>query len=370
MQKGIVIVILFMFIFIYGSYAAGDNVKCQDFVLEVGDSVSVGSFASPQIVSTKSEPIVTLVSINESNKESEFAVFGESQHRWVRVDTTTTLVNNVGIRLDYQGKDYARTQICVNVNDLSINNLINEQSKIIYGIPSTPGWCTDYGNGTVSGIDGSSGGWDLSSILNGTLITNSIWIPEKKVIMTNHCINEGGNLVPVIYYCQESYTEGNTYENSTTIISRRVANITYSGGISGAVDNNAEDNGYRCLEDGSVQVLNPPSPIPQSPITIQTAQVDPNTNLVKSQSTIQVVPTTQQQCNGCLQDDLCLPYGIRQKGNYCSIDGTFKPQLDLDSKCDNNYECKSNECSNAKCISTAGLVQKLLDWFSKLFGFK
>ena len=73
-------------------------------------------------------------------------------------------------------------------------------------------------------------------------------------------------------------------------------------------------------------------------------------------------------CNGCLMDNKCLPYGTRLKGTYCNINNELSPQQELDGACDNSYECKSNECSNNQCISTAGLLQKLLDFLSRLFG--
>jgi len=81
-----------------------------------------------------------------------------------------------------------------------------------------------------------------------------------------------------------------------------------------------------------------------------------------------VIITPEQICNGCKVDDICIPFGTRQKGQYCDIDKTFKPQVALNEACENSYECKSNECSDGKCISTAGLLQRLLDFLSRIFG--
>ena len=73
-------------------------------------------------------------------------------------------------------------------------------------------------------------------------------------------------------------------------------------------------------------------------------------------------------CNGCLINNKCLPYGTRLEGQYCNIESQLQIQKELSGACDNSYECKSNECSNNECISTAGLLQKLLDFLSKIFG--
>jgi len=73
-------------------------------------------------------------------------------------------------------------------------------------------------------------------------------------------------------------------------------------------------------------------------------------------------------CNGCLVDSKCLPYGNRLEGQYCDISGNFVQQKELKGSCENNYECRSNECADGECINTAGLLQKLLDFLSKIFG--
>jgi hypothetical protein len=85
-----------------------------------------------------------------------------------------------------------------------------------------------------------------------------------------------------------------------------------------------------------------------------------------------------EDCNGCLSDTTCLPYGIRivksEKPMFCDIDMRLKQQKDNDDQCQNNYECLSNYCSNGKCIDLEGelrktknLLEKILDWLDKLF---
>ncbi len=71
---------------------------------------------------------------------------------------------------------------------------------------------------------------------------------------------------------------------------------------------------------------------------------------------------------GCIIDGgKCVPFGTRVAANYCALDGKMKAQAVSDVTCGNNYECSSNVCAGGKCVD-AGLMQKILDWFKKLFG--
>ena len=75
-------------------------------------------------------------------------------------------------------------------------------------------------------------------------------------------------------------------------------------------------------------------------------------------------------CNGCESGSKCYPYGFRINGNFCSDkDNKFITQLESDDSCQNSFECGSNLCVNNQCVS-GSLWQKILDWFSKLFGGK
>lgn len=74
------------------------------------------------------------------------------------------------------------------------------------------------------------------------------------------------------------------------------------------------------------------------------------------------------ECNfGCFYQDKCLPYSLRINGLYCSINNDMKSQLTADEVCDNNFECSTNVCVDGKCVSS-GFIQKMMEWFSKLFG--
>ncbi|MDO8516698.1 MAG: hypothetical protein Q7S33_01100 [Nanoarchaeota archaeon] len=70
---------------------------------------------------------------------------------------------------------------------------------------------------------------------------------------------------------------------------------------------------------------------------------------------------------GCFYQDKCLPYGLRINNLYCSINNDMTSQLEANEVCDNNFECSTNVCIDKKCVSS-GLIQKMMDWFSKLFG--
>jgi hypothetical protein len=76
---------------------------------------------------------------------------------------------------------------------------------------------------------------------------------------------------------------------------------------------------------------------------------------------------TTISCNGCLSDDKCYPIGYRKEGNFCSADGNFVVQQQPDLSCENNFECGSNVCISNKCVSP-GLIENILNWFSRLFG--
>jgi hypothetical protein len=72
-------------------------------------------------------------------------------------------------------------------------------------------------------------------------------------------------------------------------------------------------------------------------------------------------------CDGCSLDNKCYPYGYRKDNNFCKDNRTFIAQLNSNEKCDNNFECSSNVCVSGKCVDQ-GLLQKIMNWFKKLFG--
>ncbi len=71
--------------------------------------------------------------------------------------------------------------------------------------------------------------------------------------------------------------------------------------------------------------------------------------------------------DSCPLDGKCYPFGYRKGGNFCFDEGIFVPQLGDDQPCENNFECSTNVCVDGKCVSS-GLIQKIINWFTKLFG--
>jgi hypothetical protein len=73
-------------------------------------------------------------------------------------------------------------------------------------------------------------------------------------------------------------------------------------------------------------------------------------------------------CSGCIMDKNCYSFGFRKSGKFCSDSNSqFIEQKQADSSCENNFECSSNVCVSSQCVSE-GLLQKILNWFKRLFG--
>jgi hypothetical protein len=63
----------------------------------------------------------------------------------------------------------------------------------------------------------------------------------------------------------------------------------------------------------------------------------------------------------------CFFVGVRYEGNYCSPDLKIQAQKVSGEYCENNFECTSNVCISGKCIDE-GFIQRILNWFKRLFG--
>ena len=71
-------------------------------------------------------------------------------------------------------------------------------------------------------------------------------------------------------------------------------------------------------------------------------------------------------CKGCLLNKTCYPLGYRINKKFCANDYNLTPQLEENSKCENNFECQSNVCISDECIST-GFIRKIINWFKNFF---
>lgn len=73
------------------------------------------------------------------------------------------------------------------------------------------------------------------------------------------------------------------------------------------------------------------------------------------------------ECDGCFEENKCLPYGTRTSNQFCDIKGTMQDLKDEQIECRNSYECKSNLCVDNECIEP-GIFTRIIQWFRKLFG--
>ena len=80
-----------------------------------------------------------------------------------------------------------------------------------------------------------------------------------------------------------------------------------------------------------------------------------------------------------MKENACLPFGTRfvedEMQYYCDISKSFAEQKEKDQLCQNNYECKTNQCSDGVCSSireeleeTRGLLERILRWLERIFG--
>lgn len=72
-------------------------------------------------------------------------------------------------------------------------------------------------------------------------------------------------------------------------------------------------------------------------------------------------------CSGCQLESKCFPFGYRKEGKFCSENEDFMSQLEANSICENNFECKTNSCLDNQCTEP-GFWQKIFKWLSRLFG--
>lgn len=91
----------------------------------------------------------------------------------------------------------------------------------------------------------------------------------------------------------------------------------------------------------------------------------------------QNLPVEQKCSSGCFSasNNRCVSIGFRLKENdasmYCDIDGMLKQQKSDGSQASNSYECLGNFQSDGKCVSVSenlNILQRILKWFSKIFG--
>jgi hypothetical protein len=131
--------------------------------------------------------------------------------------------------------------------------------------------------------------------------------------------------------------------------------------------------------DGVVQISAPSEPSP----AVQQKNLTFNQNESNGSASAQpsgtgaLPPSVAPTCSGCMLDGACVPVGYRAVlvgAVFCSPNGDLVPQVADASMCQNNFECASNQCLNAVCVSvekdvkeTNSLLQQLFTWFKELF---
>ena len=85
---------------------------------------------------------------------------------------------------------------------------------------------------------------------------------------------------------------------------------------------------------------------------------------------------TQLICNGCLVSNRCIPIGFRtriaqvdlsSKSFYCEVSKQLIQQKIDALDCDNNYECKSNVCSENKCVNLGQQLVKTRSLLAEIY---
>ncbi|MCD6477937.1 MAG: discoidin domain-containing protein [Candidatus Aenigmarchaeota archaeon] len=235
-------------------------------------------------------------------------------------------------------KDCCCCYLTSHVHDLG--KVFNEGSEI--EIEYEPGWAQ--GCTSPMFVYYSEDGKEWNLFYNAT-VTQETWHPKtiyKKTLAVP------GDFRYIKIYIPNCY---NDYSSARVI-------TTVGGGEGAEEEETTEEQPSQATE--VVVKIQPKPPIPSTTTTTLGAE---------------------KICNGCWYKDKCLQYGTRVVENsipsYCDLDGAFKVQKENGEKCLNNYECKSNFCSDGECYNikgelkeTRGLLESIMDFLSKLFGFK
>ncbi|MFH1636790.1 MAG: putative metal-binding motif-containing protein [Candidatus Woesearchaeota archaeon] len=77
--------------------------------------------------------------------------------------------------------------------------------------------------------------------------------------------------------------------------------------------------------------------------------------------------TPDTSCNGCTHQGSCVFFGFREQNNYCDVNKKFSPQKNDSTVCSNNYECKSNVCSEGMCVNLQEEIAKSVSLLKKIW---
>jgi hypothetical protein len=131
------------------------------------------------------------------------------------------------------------------------------------------------------------------------------------------------------------------------------------------------------LAPNACNIIEEPAPIENN----QTIILPTPAPSVPAEPAMPSVPAQEYCADGCkINNSGCLPIGTRITENgqslFCSINKKLILQSIENSPCQNNYECKSNFCSNNLCIDInkqlkkqQSLLEKIWEWIINLFAW-
>ena len=231
-------------------------------------------------------------------------------------------------------------------DDTCVSNKVLAEQSCVSGQQKTtmfncPGNCINGACVKIQTCSDSDGGNNIFE--KGNLVANIISSSTgelERVESTDSCVGSGGvEMTNVIEtYCIDDGMGGQNFNS----VSARCLN----GCVDGA-----------CIK---IEPTEKTGPIILPTLPEETNQDSGNlTNLAEEDKTA--------FCSGCLLGNKCYPFGYRKEENYCSDDNKFIVQLETDNSCDNSFQCSSNVCVSGKCVSPS-LLEKIFDWFKRLFG--
>lgn len=71
-------------------------------------------------------------------------------------------------------------------------------------------------------------------------------------------------------------------------------------------------------------------------------------------------------CVGCKFSGNCLPYGWRDKSQYCAVSGFFRNQRKPESECTWNYQCEGGKCTKGAC-GDIGFIKRFFQYLERIF---
>ncbi len=230
---------------------------------------------------------------------------------------------------------------------------VDYERKIIYDADSLESGINADGVDAVSEyfsgfVDGESATYHFEGDLNDHIVTiivefdHKLSFKEFNLVVGN--LDDGDNIAEIGYSDLEKIgLEGTVL---TYLESEQYANYWYTNNNKFVAFVNIKEDSIDENDDSFIDFLG--------------AYLD------KYPSTLEVVKGSSCE-NGCSLDGECYPYNNRVDGNYCVVGGVWTAQLQDKAACDNNFECSSNVCVSNQCVE-GNLIQKILNWFRKLFG--